>query len=74
MGYVTFGGIWTLALPVPLGIAIETNGDKIFDEEPGVSETLQVLLRRGSDLTLGRTNISNLTYKGDFIRVESVGK
>jgi len=52
----TFRWIGTLAFPVSFGVAIETNGDEIFDEETGVGEPLEIFLGSSGDLPFGGAN------------------
>lgn len=49
----TFGGIWTFAFSVSFGVAIETDGDEIFDEETCFAKSLKILFWSGGDLSFG---------------------
>lgn len=56
----TFRRIGTFAFAVSLCVAIETDGDEIFNKEPRIGETFHVFFCRGCDLSFGRAKVSKL--------------
>jgi hypothetical protein len=56
----TFRRIGTFASAVSLCVAIETDGNEIFNKEPCIGKTFHVFFCRGCDLSFGRTKVSKL--------------
>jgi hypothetical protein len=49
----TFRRIGAFALAMSFGVAIETDGDEIFDEETCIGKSFEIFLRGGGNLTFG---------------------
>ena len=62
------GTLWcigTFAFAMPFDVAVEANGDEIFNEEPCVGKTFQIFLRGGCNLAFGGTKIRIFKSKSD---------
>ena len=49
----TFRRIGAFALAMSFGVAIKTGGDEIFDNEPCIGKSFEILLRGSRNLTFG---------------------